>query len=631
MAAPNDMSSDDKSAPVTDAWGIDDRFLDASGTLRTIAPEVLETIRERIGTPPDDRPPRPLVTRPGEPVPDGHAYLVLEDGSTREVADFFPADLPYGYHAMIGSAGRARRLILGPGRAHLPERRMWGWAAQVYAMRSARSWGMGDLEDLRRLARWSSRELGAGFVLVNPVQAVSPTTPQQSSPYYPASRRFLNPLYLAVENVPGAAAVPEVEHAAQAGRALNADPHLNRDEVWRLKLGALVQVWAIRRRDPCPDFEAWMRTSGPSLHEFATWCVLCEEFGPGWRSWPTPLRTPKSSAVTAFAAGHADRIEFYCWLQWLTQRQLKDASRGIALIQDMPIGVDPGGFDAWAWQELLAEDLSVGAPPDEFNTKGQDWGLPPFVPWRLVDAAYQPFIETVRASMTAGGGLRVDHVMGLFRLWWVPGGASPTDGAYVRYPSEDLLDIVALESWRAQALVVGEDLGTVEPGVREAMAERGILSYRLLWFESDEPASWPEQAMAAVTTHDLPTVAGLWTGSDLDEQRQLGMDPNEEGTTEIRDRLAAGAGLADDASVEDAVAGAYGLLAETPSLLLTVALDDVAGAADRPNIPGADGGRPNWSVPLPVDLAQLEHRPLVREVVEKVRAATDPPEPPAPA
>ncbi len=609
------------SAPVTDEWGVDDRYLDAGGTMRKISPEVRDLIRERIGTPPEDRPPAPLVTRRGEPVPEGRAHLVLEDGSTREVEGVFPADLPFGYHAMIGPAGRARRLILGPGRAYLPPARMWGWAAQVYAMRCERTWGMGDLECLHRLTKWSHAELGAGFVLVNPLQAAAPTFPQQPSPYYPATRRFRNPIYLAVENVPGAAGVPEVEKAAQAGRALNESAVIDRDEVWRLKLSALEYIWEVRRREPGPDFTAWVRAAGRPLQEFATWCVLSEEFGPGWRSWPEALRSPAGPAIAEFAAGHADRIEFFCWLQWLMQRQLDEAGRGIALIQDLPIGVDPGGFDAWSWQDLFARDVSVGAPPDEFNTRGQDWGLPPFVPWRLVDAGYQPFIDTVRASMSEGGGLRVDHVMGLFRLWWVPTGSEPTDGAYVRYPAEDLLDIVALESSRANALVVGEDLGTVEPGVREAMAERNILSYRLLWFEEDDPAEWPEAAMAAVTTHDLPTVAGLWTGSDLAEQHSLGMTPNEEGTAQIRTRLATRGELPDDASEEEAVEAAYRLLGRAPGRLLTVALDDVVVAADRPNIPGADGDRANWSLPLPVPMEAVERDPLARRVAATLKAA----------
>ncbi|MBA3742684.1 MAG: 4-alpha-glucanotransferase [Sporichthya sp.] len=596
--------------------------------MREVHPVVIEGIRERIGTPPPDRSPAPLVTRRGEPVPEGRADLVLEDGSTREVEGFFPADLPYGYHALIGPAGRARRLIVGPGRAHLPPQRAWGWAVQVYALRSERSWGMGDLEDLRRLTRWSGKELGAGFVLVNPLQAAAPTFPQQPSPYFPASRRFRNPIYLAVENVPGAAGVPEVEKAAQAGRALNDPTPIDRDEVWRLKLAALEYVWEVRRRDPGPDFAAWTLAGGRALQEFATWCVLSEEFGAGWHSWPNAFRNPADPAVGLFAAEHADRVQFFCWLQWLTQRQLDEAGRSARLIQDLPIGVDPQGADAWVWQDLLAADVTVGAPPDEFNTRGQDWGLPPFIPWRLVDAGYQPFIDTVRASMATGGGLRVDHVMGLFRLWWVPANSTPADGAYVRYPADDLLDIIALESWRADAVVVGEDLGTVEPGVREAMAERNILSYRLLWFEDDHPARWPASAMAAVTTHDLPTVAGLWTGTDLAEQSELGLDPNEVGTVRMRERLAGPGRLTDQASVPDAIGAAHDLLGRAPCRLLVAGLDDAVAAADRPNIPGTDPDRANWALPLPVTLRELERLPLVRQVAATLGAAVaEPPRP----
>ena len=248
-----------------------------------------------------------------------------------------------------------------------------------------------------------------------------------------------------------------------------------------------------------------------------------------------------------FADANTERVRFFAWLQWLLQGQLEAAAAPVALLQDLPIGVDPDGFDAWEWQDVLAADTTVGAPPDEFNRRGQDWGLPPFVPSKLAAADYLPFIETIRASMASGGGLRVDHVMGLFRLWWIPSGCGPTDGAYVRYPADDLLGIVALESQRAGAFVVGEDLGTVEDSARAALADHDMLSYRLLWFEEDDPARWPPRALAAVTTHDLPTVVGLWDGSDLDSQRRAGMEPNTASTAAIRDRVVRSTGLAADA------------------------------------------------------------------------------------
>jgi 4-alpha-glucanotransferase len=257
--------------------------------------------------------------------------------------------------------------------------------------------------------------------------------------------------------------------------------------------------------------------------------------------------------------------------------------------------------------------VDVGAPPDAFNSQGQNWGSPPLIPWRLRDADYEPFIQSIRATMAGGGGLRIDHVMGLFRLWWVPSDGSAADGAYVRYPAEDLLDIVALESHRAQALVVGEDLGTVEEGVREAMAEHGILSYRLLWFEDDDPAEWPAEAMAAITTHDLPTVAGLWTGQDVEEQREHGTGTDEElerGRKSLLDHLP---GLAEGATAEEAVERAHQLLAKAPSLLLSATLDDAVGEQRRPNMPGTTD-RANWSLPLPVPVEELPDHPLLRSV-----------------
>jgi 4-alpha-glucanotransferase len=278
------------------------------------------------------------------------------------------------------------------------------------------------------------------------------------------------------------------------------------------------------------------------------------------------------------------------------------------------VGVDPGGADAWLWQDVFALDMAVGAPPDEFNTLGQDWGLPPFDPWRLRAAGYGPFVETIRSSLRHAGGLRLDHVMGLFRLFWIPRGGSPADGAYVRYPASELLDIVALECRRAGAYVVGEDLGTVEDQVREEMAARDILSYRLLLFEDRPPPQYPERAMAAVTTHDLPTIAGLWTGSDLDDQRRLGTEPNVESTEAMCRRLQHMTGVPADAPPDEAVARLYGALGSSPCMLLAAALDDVLAVAERPNMPGTVDSWPNWSIALPAPLEDLMADPRSRTI-----------------
>lgn len=600
---------------MTDEWGIDDLYEDAAGQEQCVGPETVDALRRRIGRPDTRDRTTAMVTRPGRPLPVGQAVVVLEDGAELHVDKVLPHDVPLGYHRLRPDDGPERALIVSPGCCHLPEGwRAWGWAVQLYAARSAASWGIGDLADLARLARWSAGELGAGFVLVNPLHAVAPTFPQQPSPYFPSSRRFLNPLYLRVEDVPGAAgAGTDLEHLSAQGRALNRERRIDRDEAWRLKLAALEQIWA-NGGGVNVGFERWLTSQGPTLEEFATWCVLAERFGAGWRDWPPPYRRPADPAVRQFRADHEDRVRFHGWLQWLMHLQLGVASSTLAVIQDLPIGVDPEGSDAWAWQDVLADGVSVGSPPDEFNGQGQDWGLPPFVPWKLADAGYQPFIDTIRATIASAGGLRVDHVMGLFRLWWIPNGASPRDGAYVRYPSEDLLDIVALESHRAKALVVGEDLGTVEAGVRETLAERRILSYRLLWFEEDDPAEWPEPAMAAVTTHDLPTVTGLWDGTDLEAQRRAGLEPNEQSTAAIRTRLTTAGALEDDASPDAVVVAAHRLLARAPSVLLSATLDDALAEPQRPNIPGAEGQRPNWSLALPASMEAFVDHPLPRQI-----------------
>lgn len=594
----------------TDGW-VEPTYYDAFGNVHEVPETTLEVLRELFVEPAGGP---PLFVHPPDTAPVEPGELILEAGTRLEVRDRLPPDLPLGYHRLVTGDGE-RAVIASPGRCHLPDDlRGWGWSAQLYATRSHRSWGMGDFADLRELVRWS-RDLGAEMALVNPVLAVSPTLPQQPSPYYPASRRFLNPIYLRVEEVPGAEEVSDrLPAAVRAGRALNRRDVIDRDAVWRLKVEVLKVIWG--RAAPPEEFERWRRSQGPALSEFAAWCVLAEEHGADWRRWPPDYRHPTSRGVGRLIAERTERIRFHQWLQWLCRLQLDGAAHGIMLLQDLPIGFDPGGADAWAWQDLLAPGVSIGAPPDEFNTRGQKWGIPPFVPNHLAAAAYEPFVQTIRTGLAEGGGLRIDHVLGLFRQFWIPDDASPREGAYVRFPADDLLDIVALESVRAGAVVVGEDLGTVPPGVREELARRRLLSYRLLWFEHDEPPSWPQLSMASVTTHDLPTVAGLWTGADLAEQKTLDMSPNEESTLEMRSRVARLAGLDDSAGLEQAVTAVHRRLAEAPSMLMCATLDDLARTERRPNLPGADEVRPNWSLPLPMTFDEMMADPLAAELAD---------------
>lgn len=586
---------------MTSDWipSIDPTYTDAFGREHTVSEDTTKALTQAMGAATGLG---PMFIPFGERVAVGPGILTLESGETIEVGEHTAPDLPVGYHRFSGSSGE-REVIVSPGRCHLPGGpRTWGWAVQLYAARSRRSWGIGDFADLRLLAR-RTRETGAGMLLVNPLLAVAPVTPQDPSPYYPATRRFLNPIYLRIEEVPGAERVStDLETWAAVGRNLTADPLIDRDAAWRLKSEALEGIWSA---GPAPsDFESWRTSQGRPLEEFGVWCVLCEELGPDWRTWPAEYSHPRNPAVAQVIDERADRVHYHQWLQWLCRIQLDAAGREMMLMQDLPIGFDPAGMDAWAWQDLLARDVRVGAPPDEFNTRGQNWGLSPFIPHRLREVGYGPVIETLRAQMTAGGALRIDHVMGLFRLFWIPSGEPPVRGAYVRYPHHELLDLVALESVRAGAIVVGEDLGTVEPGVREELARRDVLSYRLLWFEEDPPEAWPELSMASITTHDLPTVAGLWTGADLEEQRNYDLAPNEASTEIVRRRAAQLGELPDDADVAAATEHLHRRLAAAPSRLVCATLEDAARAIHRPNMPGADT-RPNWSIPLPCLIEDL--------------------------
>jgi 4-alpha-glucanotransferase len=602
-------------ARTTDDWGIDATWLDAQEEEHEVAAATIATLREVIGRPPADLDHRaPIVARPGDALEVDEAEVVCEDGEVRHVDGELPADFPLGYHWLQSPDGPRRRLIVSPGRCWLPDGyRAWGWAVQLYATRSRESWGIGDLADLRAVRRMAADQ-GAGFVLINPLHAVAPIPQQESSPYLPATRRFRNPIYLRVAEVPGADGVDLEE---DAGRALSDGDLIDREAIWARKRDVLFRIFVAHGGGEA--FAHWREQQGQPLQDWATWAAVSEEHGPDWHQWPVELRRPDGPALAGYVEQHGAVVAFHAWLQWALELQFAAATDGMTVIQDLPIGVAGGGADAWTWQDTLAAGVSVGAPPDAFNAHGQDWGSPPLIPWRLRDADYEPFIQSIRATIAGAGGLRIDHVMGLFRLWWVPAGGSAAEGAYVRYPAEDLLDIVALESSRAQALVVGEDLGTVEDGVREALAEHGILSYRLLWFEETDPTEWPSAAMAAVTTHDLPTVAGLWTGGDVEEQRELGTGSDEDlerGRTALLAHLGT---LPADATVEQAVERAHELLARAPATLLSATLEDAVAEVRRPNMPGTTE-RPNWSLPLAVSVEDLPTHPLLQSVARTLAA-----------
>lgn len=583
-------------------------------------------------------------------------WLQLEDGTVRggvaqvdnftppfdldgrwvgEASFLLPTDLPLGYHRVhlrSGDAETSTALIVTPDWLGLPERlgarRAWGLAAQLYSVRSRQSWGVGDLTDLTDLAVWSASRHGADYLLVNPLHAAAPTKPMEPSPYLPTSRRFVNPIYLHVEAIPEFAGLTKRSRVRRLRsevqqRAGDVDA-IDRDASWAAKRAAL----RLLHQEPRSagrelSYAAYRDREGRALDDFATWCALAEKHGDDWHSWPEALQHPDASGVAAFVQKHSDTVDFHRWLQWQLDEQLAAAQSqairagmSLGIMHDLAVGVHPNGADAWALQDVLALGVTAGAPPDEFNQLGQDWSQPPWRPDRLDEHEYRPFRALIRAVLRHAGGVRIDHIIGLFRLWWIPRGASPTEGTYVRYDHEAMIGIVALEAHRAGAVVVGEDLGTVEPWVRDYLLLRGLLGTSILWFELDRdgtggplPAErWREYCLSSVTTHDLPPTAGYLAGDHVRLRDSLGLltRPVDEELEADRTELAAWlaelrrVGLLEDGDddPERVVVALYRYLGRTPSRLLGVALTDAVGDRRTQNQPGTTDEYPNWRVPL---------------------------------
>ncbi len=408
-------------------------------------------------------------------------------------------------------------------------------------MRSRASWGVGDLADLADLAWLSAREAGADFVLVNPLHAAEPRTPMTPSPYLPTSRRFVNPIYVRVEDIRetgylSAADRSLVEWAFDPVRDLDTDPGpIDRDAAWDAKKAALEVVFAAPRSTARQaSLDAFRAEQGRGLEDFATWCALADHYGD--RDWPPGAYDPNGPTVAALRDQLADRVEFYCWLQWVADEQLRAAQRtareagmSVGIMHDLAVGVHPDGADVWAHRGVLATGVSVGAPPDMYNQQGQNWSQPPWHPRALARAGYAPYRDMLRTVLRHAGAIRIDHVIGLFRLWWIPGGARADAGAYVRYDHEALVGILCLEAQRAGAIVIGEDLGVFEPWVRDYLADRGVLGTSVLWFEKTgdgaplPPEDYRRLALATVTTHDLPPSAGYLAGEHVELRDRLGV------------------------------------------------------------------------------------------------------------
>ncbi|QJQ95827.1 MULTISPECIES: 4-alpha-glucanotransferase [Halomonadaceae] len=600
----------------------------------------------------------PTALEPGTPF-----TLHLEQGERHEgqvdAQGCLPGVTDMGYHrlaianvevTLAVSPRHCYSLMEAANQAHP---RLWGLAAQLYALRRPGDGGIGDVQALEMLARQAAQQ-GAAALAISPTHAMFTNDTDRYSPYSPSSRLLHNVLYAAPEALLGKARVEAA--IARCGLEtqlcqLEADDFLDWPVAGRIKLTWLRALYDDFIAEQGADSETrkvqWRRfrqQAGEMLEDHCRFEALQAQRAEGnWRDWPEALRDPRSPEVARFAEDNAHDVGFYAFLQWLVaeglsraQAAAREAGMSIGLIADLAVGADGAGSQTWSRQREMLEGVSVGAPPDTFNVHGQDWGLAAFSPQGLVSSGFRSFIDMLRASFAHAGGVRIDHILGLLRLWLVPHGAPPTEGAYLRYPFKEMLRLVALESWRHHGIVIGEDLGTVAPGFREELASRRILGMQVLWFEQDEQGDflaaddWTGEAMATTSTHDLPTVAGWWAGRDiewrsrlklLDEQQTAATE--QQARREARAKLAATVGLAGHGKgpvtleaadypvsrVLDACARHIGATA-APLVLLPV--EDALGLEEQANLPGTLDEHPNWRRRWNSEASELLGSPEVR-------------------
>jgi 4-alpha-glucanotransferase len=551
--------------------------------------------------------------------------------------------------------------IVAPERCYLPPKlhgqgRTWGLSVNLYALRSARNHGIGDLTDLKNVVEWVGGKLGGGFVAVNPLHAISNQMPYGISPYSPVSRLYTNLIYLDIEGVEDVRRSSRVRSIMEGSGYRNEMKRLKESDlidyegVFRLKRKVLRAAFQFyleehheRKTHRSRRFREFMRTEGALLDTYATYMALDEHFREVglfyWKGWPGGYQSPDSDEVQDFRDRQSEKILFHKYLQWIVHEQLQDvitkaAELGmvIGIYRDLAVGSTSGGSDVWSSQRVFATGMDVGAPPDDFSPMGQKWGFPPLIPERMREEGYKSFIQLIRKNLSCGGALRIDHALGLFRLFWIPEGMHPEEGGYVRYPHEDLLRIIALESVRNRAVVIAEDLGTIGDEVRETLKRFGMLSFRLFYFEKDyetdeflPPRAYPELAIVSTTTHDLPTLSGFWAGRDISVKRDLGRYPDDEAfqrdlkkRDHDRKEVLRALGRAHLLSWEGStnVQGCremtdelrlsiYRYLGLTPSKLLIVNLDDITSIVDQQNLPGTIDEYPNWRQKIPFDLESM--------------------------
>jgi 4-alpha-glucanotransferase len=572
-----------------------------------------------------------------------------------------PAKLPEGYHELIVSQSEHQwqcRVIVAPKRCYEPDallqdKKLWGACVQLYTLRSDHNWGIGDFGDLQRMLMDVAKR-GGSFIGLNPIHALYPANPESASPYSPSSRRWLNVIYIDVNGVDDfllsdeAQAwwkMPSTQQTLQSARDAQ---WVDYATVTALKMAALRMAWkqfSLRtvRDEQMQAFQAFVANGGDSLYYQAAFDALHayqvkeDEMRWGWPVWPEGFRDAHNPAVKAFCQEHRDEVNLCLWLQYLAHVQFAacwQTSQGfkmpIGLYRDLAVGVAEGGSETWCDRELYCLKASVGAPPDILGPLGQNWGLPPMDPHVIVARGYQPYIEMLRANMTNCGALRIDHVMSMLRLWWIPYGETADKGAYVHYPVDDLLSILALESKRHNCMVIGEDLGTVPVEIVGKLKDSGVYSYKVLYFEHDNekrfraPQSWPKQSMAVATTHDLPTLRGYWESGDLTLGKTLGLYPDADVLSELyQDRERAKQGLLEglhkygclpkraghNASLMAMTAtlnrGMQRYIADSGSALLGLQPEDWLGMAEPVNIPGTSYQYKNWRRKLSTSLEAM--------------------------
>ena len=538
----------------------------------------------------------------------------------------------------------------------LIDQRSWGFSVQAYALRSARNWGIGDFEDLARLAEYAAA-LGADFIGISPLHALFIAEPRRISPYSPSSRSFLNPLLIAPDKVPGFGDIETPDLAATCVE-LRDTKLIDYPSVAAVKIPILEELFAhFLKAGPAEAkdvFEHFCFEQGKALQVHALYEALSEHMvtqgrNAAWTSWPEAYQDPTNIEVRDFARAARTRIAFHAWLQWIADAQLADAQARaraagmrIGLYLDLAVGVSPDGSACWQNGPAIAHHARIGCPPDPFSAQGQDWGLVPFSPVGLSEARLEPFRAVLRANMRYSGALRIDHAMGLQRLYWIPDGNTAVDGAYVAYPFRDLLEGVAAESWISQTIVIGEDLGTVPPGFSDTIVRAGLLSYQVLYFSEEDgvwraPHAYRREAMVCASTHDLPTLRGWWTCNDIDWRVKCARATEAEALIQRQDRMRDRKYLLDAlmgtqaldpdpayAQAEEmpdaVILAVHRFLAATPCRLLTVQIDDALGVVEQANLPGTVDEHPNWRRKIAVPIEELGEHSLFCAVADTVAA-----------